>query len=103
MGKAITYFNNQWKTLSVYCKEGFLEIDNNIIERAIRPIALGRKNHLFAGSHEGAKRAALIYSLMGSCALYGVEPSKYLNYVISNIKSWPARKLRDLLPDKLKI
>jgi transposase len=103
LGKAVTYFQNQWKTLTTYCENGNIDIDNNIIERAIRPIALGRKNYLFAGSHKGAKRAALLYSLLGTCALNDVEPSKYLRYILSNIKSWPSLKLRELLPDRVKI
>ena len=62
MGKAIGYMLNQWPKLQNYLLDGRLEIDNNLVENAIRPVALGRKNYLFAGSHEGAKRAALVYS-----------------------------------------
>jgi hypothetical protein len=62
MGKAIGYTLGQWPKLERYTSDGRFEIDNNLIENAIRPVALGRKNDLFAGSHEGARRAALIYS-----------------------------------------
>ena len=64
MGKAIGYMLNQWSKLEKYVIDGRLEIDNNLVENAIRPVALGRKNYLFAGSHGGARQAALIYTLL---------------------------------------
>ena len=67
IGKAITYTVDRWDKLSAYLYDGSLEIDNNLVENAIRPLALGRKNYLFAGSHEAAKRAACIYSFFAMC------------------------------------
>jgi transposase len=65
LGKAIAYCLPRWERLSVYTRDGILEIDNNLEENAIRPVALGRKNYLFAGSHQGARRAAMLYSFLG--------------------------------------
>jgi transposase len=62
----------------LYCKDGRLEIDNNLVENAIRPVAIGRKNYLFAGSHDAAQRAAMIYSMLGTCKMRGVEPFSWL-------------------------
>ena len=67
IGKAVTYCLPRWDNLINYLHDGSLEIDNNLAENAIRPIALGRKNYLFAGSHRGAERAAMFYSFFGTC------------------------------------
>lgn len=75
-----------------------LEIDNNLVENAIRPVALGRKNYLFAGSHEGAKRAALVYSLAATARLHEVEPFEYFKDVIGCIADYPYKQISDLLP-----
>ncbi len=98
IGKAIAYMYNRWSRLEKYVSDGRLEIDNNLIENAIRPIALGRKNYLFAGSHEGAKRAALYYSLLGTVRLQNVEPFEYLRDVLTRISDYPYKNLTDLLP-----
>ena len=72
--KALSYSLKRWEKLMLYTSVGKLEIDNNLVENSLRPIAIGRKNYLFAGSHQAAQRAAMIYSLLGSCKLKGVEP-----------------------------
>lgn len=103
MGKAIGYMLNQWPKLQNYLLDGRLEIDNNLVENAIRPVALGRKNYLFAGSHEGAKRAALVYSLVATAKLHEVEPFEYLRDIISRISDYPYQQIGDLLPANWKI
>lgn len=85
MGKAIGYALNQWTALNRYLDDGTLAIDNNAAERALRPVAVGRKNWLFAGSADGGKRAAVLYSIIGSCALQGVEPWAYLKDVLQRL------------------
>ncbi len=75
-------------------------MDNNIAENALRGVALGRKNWLFAGSDRGGERAAVLYSLIGTCRLNGVDPEAWLRYVLSHIHDWPVNRLRDLLPWK---
>jgi len=98
IGKAIGYMFGQWAKLEAYTRDGRLEIDNNLVENAIRPVALGRKNYLFAGSHEGAKRAAIIYSLVATAKLHNVEPFAYLKDVLTRISAHPHHKLAELLP-----
>jgi hypothetical protein len=78
IGKAIAYSLPRWDRLSLYATDGRLQIDNNPIENAIRPVTLGRKNFLFAGSNEGGKRLALFYSLLASCKKQQVNPWEYL-------------------------
>jgi len=98
LGKAIGYMLGRWKYLKRYVEDGRFEIDNNLIENAIRPVALGRKNYLFAGSHNGARRSALIYTLVANAKLQGLEPFAYMRDVISRIADYPYKKLADLLP-----
>lgn len=98
MGKAIYYMLHKWQRLERYTVDGRLEIDNNHVENLIRPVALGRKNYLFAGSHDGARRAAIIYSLVATAKKNDVEPFAYLKDVISRIADHPFKKLAELLP-----
>ncbi len=81
-----------------YASDGRIEIDNNAAERALRTVALGRKNFLFAGSDAGGDRAAAIYSLIGSAKLNGLDPETYLRFVIERIADYRINKLDDLLP-----
>ena len=74
------------------------EIDNNLIENLIRPLAPGRKNYLFAGSHNGAQRAAIIYSLVATAKKHGVEPYEYIKHLLSHIAAHPMNQLHELLP-----
>jgi hypothetical protein len=98
MGKAIGYMLGQWSKLETYTRDGRLEIDNNLVENAIRPVALGRKNYLFAGSHEGAKRAAIFYSLLATAKRHNVELFAYLKDILTRISDHPLHKLAELLP-----
>jgi transposase len=100
--KAIAYALNRFKQLCVYVTDGMLEIDNNFTERQIRPIALGRKNYLFAGSHRGGERAAILYSLLGTCKLQGIDPAKWLDNVLRRLADHRQDKLVELLPQFFK-
>ena len=90
IGNAIFYAKNHWKQLTVYIEDGRLEIDNNRIENKIRPVALGRKNWLFAGSQSGAERSALFYSVFGTCKIHGINPFEYLKDILDRITTHPA-------------
>jgi transposase len=98
IGSAIAYTLSLWPRLIRYIDEGRFHIDNNLIENSIRPVALGRKNYLFAGSHEAAQQAAVVYSLLGTCKINEVEPFSYLTRVLSVIPDHPANQLHTLLP-----
>ena len=95
---AIRYSLSRWRALTRYIDDGRLEMDNNSAERALRVVALGRKNYLFAGSDEGGERAAAIYSLIGSAKLNGLDPEYYLRTVIDRIPEHPINRIDDLLP-----
>src|SRR5204862_3804323 len=86
---AIHYALGRWTPLLRYCDDGRLEIDNNAAERALRAVALGRKNYLFAGSDAGGERAAAMYSLIGSAKLNAIDPEAYLSYVLAHIAYQP--------------
>lgn len=100
MGQAIAYTLNLWPRLIRYTDDGRYEIDNNLVENSIRPVALGRKNYMFAGSHEGAKRAAMMYSFLGTCKRNNVEPFTWLRDVLTMIPDWSIQRLDELLPVK---
>ena len=78
--------------------DGQIEMDNNLIENKIRPLALGRKNYLFAGSHVGAQRIAKIYSFFGTCSIHGINPYQWLKETLENIKDTKLSQLETLLP-----
>ena len=98
IGSAIAYTLTLWPRLIRYIDNGQFHIDNNLIENSIRPVALGRKNYLFAGSHEAAQQAAVIYSILATCKLQGVEPFAYLTKILSIIPDFPANQVHTLLP-----
>lgn len=99
MAKALAYGRKRWTALTRFLDDGHAEIDNNIAERAIRSIAIGRKNWLFAGSKAGGERAAAIYSVIETYKLNGVEPQAYIADVIAKIASdWPASRWDELMP-----
>jgi transposase len=100
---AIRYALSRWPALTRYAGDGQLEIDNNAAERALRVVALGRKNFLFAGSNAGGERAAAIYSLLGSAKLNGLDPELYLHLVLTQIADHPITKINDLLPWNLSL
>lgn len=101
IGKALAYSIERWDRLSLYTKEGMLNIDNNPVENSIRPVAIGRKNYLFAGSHEAAGRSAMLYSLLGTCKMHGIEPYAWLRDVLQNIADHPINRISELLPHRL--
>ena len=100
IGKAIAYSLERWEKLSYFATDGEVEIDNNLVENAIRPVALGRKNYLFAGSHEAAQRAAMIYSMFSSCKKNEIEPYEWLTNVLTKIPDTKSSELHLLLPVK---
>ena len=100
-GKALIYSISRWDNLMNYLRDGYLEIDNNLVENSIRPTALGRRNYLFAGSHAGAQSAAMFYSFFATCKHNNVDPFTWLKKVLEIIPDYPANKLSDLLPQIL--
>jgi len=95
---AIRYALSRWRALTRYVGDGHLEIDNSAAERALRAVALGRKNYLFAGSDAGGDRAAAFYSLIGSAKLNGLDPELYLRTVLARIADHPIKQIAELLP-----
>lgn len=101
LGKALFYIANRWTALTRFLEDGALELDNGAVERAVRGIAIGRRNWLFAGSDAGAERAAVIYTIIESAVLHGHEPWAYLSDVLAKLAAgWPQRRLDELLPDR---
>jgi transposase len=98
LAEAIRYALTRWIALTRFVNDGKVEIDNNAAERALRCVALGRKNFLFAGSDAGGERAAAIYSLIGTAKLNGLDPEAYLRYVITHINEQPINRVDKLLP-----
>jgi transposase len=98
IGKAFEYCSNRWTSLQNYLTNGMLEIDSNLVENSIRPLALGRKNYLFAGSHDAAGNIAMFYSFFATCKSHDIDPQKWLTYVIQNINDTKTSGLKDLLP-----
>jgi transposase len=94
----VRYALSRWNALLRYVDDGRIEIDNNAAERALRTVALGRKNYLFAGSDAGGERAAALYSLIGSAKLNGLDPEAYLRNVLSRIADHPINHIDKLLP-----
>jgi transposase len=99
MATAITYAQNQWAALTTYTTQGFLAIDNNASERALKRVAIGRKNWLFAGHDAAAENHARLWSLIASAERHGVDPQRYLTSVLAKIGQTPASELEQFLPD----
>jgi hypothetical protein len=95
---SIRYALERWTALLRFCEDGRIEMDNNAAERALRAVALGRKNYLFAGSDAGGERAAAIYSLLGSAKLNCIDPEAYLSLVLRRIADHPINRIAELLP-----
>ena len=98
IGQAIAYTLGLWPRLTRYTQYGQVEIDNNLVENSIRPVALGRKNYMFAGSHEAAQQAAMIYSFLGTCKINNIEPYGWLKNTLQRLPDQSIQKLDDLLP-----
>ncbi len=98
IGNAIAYSLKRWEKLCLYATDGRLCIDNNPVENAARPVAIGRRNYLFAGSHEAAQRAAMIYSLLATCRMHHINPYEWLKDVLERMPSYDVKKLAELLP-----
>lgn len=98
VGEAMKYVRNQRHELLEFLRDGRVAIDNNVCERAIRPIALGRRNWLFSGSVDGAEGAAIMYTLVESAKASGVDPLAYLEAVIGRLATWPSNQIEQLTP-----
>ncbi|RYY13450.1 MAG: transposase [Chitinophagaceae bacterium] len=101
MLRAVNYALNRWDKLKIYVTDGMLQLDNNAAERAIRTVAIGRKNYMFSGSHEGAQRSAMLYSLTASCKLNGLNPMVWLTDILERLPYLPKddKYLEQLLPN----
>lgn len=97
---ALGYALNQEREIYRILESGDYELDNNSIERQMRPIAVGRKNYMFAGSHDGAYRAAVLYSLLSTCKLNKINPWERLRNVLMRIKDQPVNRISELLPHR---
>ncbi len=102
IGKDISYSLSRLKSAIIIYRKGKLERDNNLVENAIRPVAIGRKNYLFAGSHEAAKRAAMIYSLFACCKKHEINPDEWLKDILNRINDHPINRIEELLPNNWK-
>ena len=98
VGKAIAYALNQWKALTRFLEDGRICLSNNAAERALRGVALGRRNWTFAGSDRGGERAAAIYTLIETCKLNRVDPQAWLADVLARLPDHPAKRIDQLLP-----
>jgi hypothetical protein len=100
LGMALQYTLARWDKLNVYTLDGNLRIDNNLVENSIRPVAIGRKNYMFAGNHEAAERSAMLYSLFATCKLHHVNPIQWLTYVFENINDQKINNIEQHMPLK---
>ena len=99
MGKAINYTLTLWPMLQVYLEDGRVEIDNNLVENAIRPTAIGKKNWLFIGEAEAGQRSAIFYTVIEACRSRGIDPFEYLRDVFTRMPAMKASDYAHLLPD----
>lgn len=102
IGAAMAYFLKRWDKLIVYTTNGSLKIDNNPVENAVRPVAIGRKNYLFAGSHEAAQRAAMVYSLLATCRYHNINPYDWLKDILERMHLYTTSNMAELLPQNWK-
>jgi hypothetical protein len=99
-GKAISYTLSNWESLIKYVSNGRIEIDNNGVENAIRPTAIGKKNWLFFGDAEAGQRSAVIYTIIESCRRRGIDPHEYLRDVLTRITESTNWQVGELTPEK---
>lgn len=99
LGQAIDYALGQWSTLEVFVRDGRLEIDNNLVENAIRPTALGKKNWLFIGAAEAGQRSAILYTVVESCRRRGLDPYAYLRDVLTRLPQMTNRQTIEVTPE----
>ena len=97
-GEALGYFENQWTCLSRFLDDGAIPIDNNSVERAIRPVAIGRGNWTFIGSEDAGPWAARLYGLLGTCRLQGINPYEWLKDVLDRVREHPPDRMYELTP-----
>lgn len=102
LGEGLRYMRNQWAALNRFVDDGEVEIHNNAAENALRTVAVGRNNWLFAGSEQGGRRAAILYSIIASCRLAGVDPFKYLEDILLRIATHPMSRIGELTPARWK-
>lgn len=102
IGQAMSYTYGIYQRLVRYVLDGRYCIDNNLAENAVRPLALGRKNYLFCSNHQSAERTAMIYSLLGTCKIQGINPTIWLTDVLNRIQDHSIQHLDELLPGKWK-
>ncbi|OCE42942.1 transposase [Shigella sonnei] len=95
---AFRYIRKHWVALCNFCDDGLAEADNNTAERALRAVCLGKKNYVFFGSDHGGERGALLYGLIGTCRLNGIDPEAYLRHILSVLPEWPSNRVDELLP-----
>ena len=99
MGKAIAYALSIWPSLQVYLTAGRVEIDNNLVENAIRPSAVGKKNWLFIGAAEAGKKTAILYTIVESCRRRGIDPLAYLHDALTRIPRYTNHTVHELTPE----
>jgi transposase len=102
IGKAIAYALRRWENMKRYLTDGKIEIDNNLVENVIRPVAIGRKNYLFAGSHEAAQRSAMLYTFFADCKHHDINPETWLLDVLNRMHKHPFKKIEELFPHNWK-
>jgi hypothetical protein len=99
LGSAIDYALGQWRTLEVYLSDGRVEIDNNLVENAIRPTAIGKNNWLFIGEADAGQRSAIVYTLIECCRRRGLNPFAYLRDVLARLPNMTNRQIHEVTPE----
>jgi hypothetical protein len=99
LGRAIDYTLTMWPMLLVYIEDGRVEIDNNPVENAIRPTAIGKKNWLFIGEAEAGQRSAILFTIIEACRSRGIDPQTYLREVLTRLPTLTNRQIKDVTPE----
>jgi hypothetical protein len=99
MGKAIDYALGQWNALNVYLEDGRVQICNNLVENAIRPTAIGKKNWLFIGDADAGQRGAILYTIIENCRRRGIDPYAYLRHVLTELPAMTNWQIKDVTPE----